>query len=160
MSSCCAFGYVKNSVLPTNLLHTFTLRNQHYMHDLTSSVAAIDNEIGPGGVRAGIRSEVDVGALELSSLGITAQGDHAVPQILSLLVNKVRQTSVDVARRDGVDTCEVAPFVGERAGKVDATSLRDVVGSLIMSVKSSSQLWMDISPVLGGSWQCDRTWRQ
>jgi hypothetical protein len=53
-----------------------------------------------------------------------------VPEILSLLVNEVRETGVDVARGDGVDTGEVAPFVSQRLGQMDAASLSNVVRGL------------------------------
>jgi hypothetical protein len=101
----------------------------HPIHafDLADSVATVDDDVGTGAVRASIGGEVDVGTLELSSLRITAHGDHAVPKILSLLVNEVGETSIDVTRRDRVDTGEVAPFVGERLGQVDAASLCNVV---------------------------------
>ena len=50
-----------------------------------------------------------------------------MPEILSLLVDEVRETGVDVTRRDGVDTGEVAPFVSQRAGEMDAAGFGDVV---------------------------------
>ena len=50
-----------------------------------------------------------------------------MPELLSLLGDEVRETSVNVTGGDGVDTGEVTPLIGERTGKVDATSLGDVV---------------------------------
>lgn len=50
-----------------------------------------------------------------------------MPELLSLLRDEVGETGVNVTRGDGVDTGEVTPLVGKRAGKVDATSLGDVV---------------------------------
>lgn len=79
---------------------------------LSGSVSTINDDIGASGVRACIGGEVDVGALELSGLGVTAKGDHAVPELLDILGHEVRQASVDVAGGDGVDACKVAPFVG------------------------------------------------
>jgi hypothetical protein len=83
-------------------------------------------------VRGCVRGKVDVCALELGSLSITAHGDHAVPQLLDVLGNKVGQTSVNVSRGDGVDTGKVPPLVGKRLGQVDAASLCDVVGGLLL----------------------------
>ena len=53
---------------------------------------------------------------------------------MGLLGNEVGETSVDVAGGNAVDTGEVAPLVGERAGHVDAAGLRDVVGGLLLGV--------------------------
>lgn len=55
-----------------------------------------------------------------------------MPQLLDVLGNEVGQTSVNVSRGDGVDTGEVPPLVGKRAGHVDAASLRDVIGGLLL----------------------------
>lgn len=48
--------------------------------------------------------------------------------------NEVRETSVDVTGRDAVDTGKVPPFVGKRLGQVNAASLSDVVGSLLLRI--------------------------
>jgi hypothetical protein len=53
-----------------------------------------------------------------------------VPEILRLLVDEVRETRIDVAGGDGVDAGEVAPFVCEGFGEVDAAGFGDVVGCL------------------------------
>lgn len=97
------------------------------LDSLTDSVATVDDDVGTSAVGAGIGGKVDVGTLELGSLSITAHGDHAVPEILGLLVNEVRETSVDVTGRDRVDTSEVAPLVGQGLGQVNAASLCNVV---------------------------------
>lgn len=97
---------------------------------LSCGITTIDDDICARGVRAGIGGEVDVGALELGSLGVTAKRDHAMPQLLDVLGHKVRQAGVDVSGRDGVDTCEVAPFVGQRSRQVDAAGFSHVVGRL------------------------------
>lgn len=55
-----------------------------------------------------------------------------MPELLGLLVDEVRETGVNVSRGDGVDTGEVAPLVGKRAGHVDAASLGDVVRGLLL----------------------------
>jgi len=55
-----------------------------------------------------------------------------VPQLLDVLGNEVGKTSVNVSGGDGVDTGEVPPLVGKRLGQVDAASLCDVVGSLLL----------------------------
>jgi hypothetical protein len=100
------------------------------MQHLSGSVATINANVGTSGVGAGIRGEVDVCTLQLRRLCVTTHGDHAVPEILSLLVDEVRETSVDVAGRDGVDASEVTPLVGKGSGEMDAASLRDVVRGL------------------------------
>ena len=97
---------------------------------LSGSIATVDDDVSASSVGASIAGKIDVCTLELRSLGVTAHGDHAVPEILSLLVDEVGETSVDVAWGDGVDAGEVTPFVGEGAGKVDAAGFGNVVGGL------------------------------
>lgn len=63
---------------------------------------------------------------------VAAHGDHGVPQVLDLLIDKVGETSVDVSGGDAVNTSEVAPLVGEGASHVDAACLGDVVGGLFL----------------------------
>lgn len=99
---------------------------------LSAGVASVDDNVGTGGVGAGIGDQVDVGALELLGVAVAAKGDHAPPELLSLGVDEVGEASVDVAGRDGVDTCKVAPLVGQRLGHVDAASLGHVVRSLLL----------------------------
>jgi len=67
---------------------------------LPASVPTINDNVRAGSVRAGIADEVDISALELLGLSVTTHGDHAHPEILDLLVHKVRETGVDVAGRD------------------------------------------------------------
>lgn len=55
-----------------------------------------------------------------------------MPQVLDIFWHEIGETGVDVARRDGVDTGKVPPLVGQRPGQVDATSLGDVVGGLLL----------------------------
>jgi hypothetical protein len=102
-------------------------RSHFDINRLADSVATVDDDVGTSAVGAGIGGQVHVGTLELSSLSVTAHGDHAVPEILSLLVNEVGETSIDVAGGDGVDTSKVAPLVGQRLGEMDAASLCNVV---------------------------------
>ncbi len=97
---------------------------------LSGSVSAINDDVSASSVRASIAGKIDVSPLQLGRLGITAHGNHAVPEILSFLVDEVGETGVDVAGRDGVDPCEVTPFVGKGASKVDAAGFGDVVGGL------------------------------
>lgn len=103
---------------------------------LPCSVSTIDDDIGAGGVRACVGGQVDIGALELSGLGVTAERNHAVPELLDVLGHKVRQAGVDVAGGDRVDTCEIAPFVGQGSRQVDAAGFGDVVGCLFVKKKS------------------------
>lgn len=99
---------------------------------LSAGVTTVNEEVGTSGVGGGVGGEVDVSALELLGETVTAQGDHGVPELLGLLGDEVGETSVNVARGDGVDTGEVAPLVGEGASHVDAASLGDVVGGLLL----------------------------
>ena len=55
-----------------------------------------------------------------------------MPQLLDVLGNEVGETSVNVSRGDGVDTGKVPPLVGERLGEVNAASLSNVVGGLLL----------------------------
>lgn len=105
-------------------------KNEH----LSAAVTAVDDDISTGGVGAGVGDKVDVGALELLGVTVAAHGNHALPQLLSLLGDEVGQAGVDVAGGDGVDTGKVAPLVGERAGHVDAACLCDVVRGLLLGV--------------------------
>ena len=109
-------------MLPTPTLH------------LPRRVPAINDDVGPRGVRASVAGQIHIGALELLGLGIPPQRDHAMPHLLDLLVHKVRQTRVDVTGRDAVDAGKVPPFVGERFGQVDAAGFGDVVGRLLLRV--------------------------
>jgi hypothetical protein len=99
---------------------------------LSGGVTTVNQEIGTGGVGGGVGGEVDVGALELLGETVTAHGDHGVPELLGLLGDEVGETGVNVTGGDGVDTGEVAPLVGEGASHVDAASLGDVVGGLLL----------------------------
>lgn len=99
---------------------------------LPAGIATVDDEVGTGGVRAGIRHKVDIRALELLGQAVAAHGDHVVPQLLDLLVDKVAEARVDVTRGDGVDAGKVAPLVGQRPGHVDAAGLGDVVRGLLL----------------------------
>lgn len=101
------------------------------MH-LPAAVSTVDEEIGSSGVSGSIRGKVDISALQLLSKTITAHGDHAVPQLLDVLGDEVGKTSVNVSRRDGVDTGKVAPLISERLGHVNASSLGDVVRGLLL----------------------------
>lgn len=65
--------------------------------DLSTAVAAVNNEVASGRVGGSVRSEIDVCGLELGGLAVAAHGDHAVPQRLGLCVDEVGQTSVNVA---------------------------------------------------------------
>jgi hypothetical protein len=67
------------------------------------------------GIGRSIGGKVQESTLELLGLCVTAHGDHGVPQFLDVLRHKVRETSVDVSRRDGIDTSKVPPLVGKRA---------------------------------------------
>lgn len=112
----------------------FTSRYKSWLKGkrLSAGVATVDDHIGTGGVCASVRQEIDVGALQLLGLTGAVDGDHRVPQVLSLLVDEVGQTGVDVAGRDAVDTGKSAPLVGQRLGHVDAAGLGYVVAGLLL----------------------------
>jgi hypothetical protein len=50
-----------------------------------------------------------------------------MPQLLDILRHEIAQTSINVSGGNGVDTGKVPPLVGKRLGKVNASSLCDVV---------------------------------
>ena len=100
--------------------------------DLSAGVTAIDEEIRARGVRRGVTCKVDISALQFLSLSITSQGDHALPQLLSLGIDEIGQTGVDVTGRDAVDTGKVPPLVGERLGQMDTAGLGNIVGCLLL----------------------------
>jgi len=94
---------------------------------LPGTVATIDDDISPRSVGASVTAQVYISTLQLLGLAITAHWDHGLPQILSLLVNEVRESGIDVPGRDGVDTSKVAPLIGERPRHVDAAGFGNVV---------------------------------
>lgn len=135
------------------------------MVPLPGAVTTVDKEVGTGSVRGSVRGEVDEGSLELGGLGITAHWDHVVPHLLDLLVDEVGETGVNVAGGDGIDTSEVAPFVGEGASQVDAAGLGHVVGGLEGERVRYRLAWQEMErreclPAPVGSSQCDQTWKQ
>jgi hypothetical protein len=71
-----------------------------------------------------------------------------VPELLDVLGHKVRQAGVDVAGGDRVDTCEIAPFVGQGSRQVDAAGFGDVVGCLIVEKKSQVSIYVQLSRYL------------
>lgn len=99
---------------------------------LSHRVTTVNDDISTSSISRSIADKVDIRALELLGVAVSRHGDHASPKLLGVVVDEVGQTSVDVAGRDGVDTGEVAPLVGERARHVDAASLGDVVGGLLL----------------------------
>lgn len=102
---------------------------------LPGSVSTINDDIGAGGIRACVGGEVDISTLEFSGLGVTTEGDHAVPELLDVLRHKVRQACVDIAGGDRVYACEIAPFVCQRSRQVDAAGFGNVVGCLFVGKK-------------------------
>ena len=81
---------------------------------LPGGVTSVNEDIGSGSVRAGIAGQVDVGTLQFRRLRVATQRNHALPQVLSFLVNKVGETGVDVAGGNGVDSGKTSPLVSER----------------------------------------------
>lgn len=103
-----------------------------YMGCLPHAVSAVDQQVVTSHVGAGITAQVDVGALELLGLAMAAHGDHRQPQVLGLLVDKVRQAGVDVSGGNAVHASKVAPLIGQRPCHMDTASLCNVVGSLLL----------------------------
>jgi hypothetical protein len=99
---------------------------------LSDAVATIDDDIVASGVCASIRHQVDIRTLQLLRITITAHGNHALPQILDLLVDEVREPSINVAWGDAVDSRKVTPLVGQRLGHMNAARLRNVVARLLL----------------------------
>ena len=99
---------------------------------LPHAVSAVNLDIRTSRVAARITRKVHIRALQLLRVTVPPHGGHALPQVLGLLVDEVRQPRVDVAGGDAVDAGEVAPLVGEGAGEVDAAGLGDVVGGLLL----------------------------
>ena len=107
-------------------------RQQHRHHPLSRSVPTINDNISPSSVRTSITRQIDIGALEFLRLGITAQRDHTMPQLLNLLIHKVRQTRINITRRDAIDASEVPPLVRQRLGQMDTSCLGDIVRRLLL----------------------------
>lgn len=96
------------------------------------SISSIKLQILASHVAAGITDKVDVRTLEFLGVSVAAHGDHRQPQVLNILGHKVRETRVDIPRRDAVHPGKVTPFVGQRAGHVNCPSLGNVVRSLFL----------------------------
>lgn len=105
--------------------------NMYRMH-LPHAVSAVNEQIIAGHVGASIADQVDVSTLQLLGLTIAAHGNHREPQVLSLLVDEVGQTGVNVSGGNAVHTGKVAPLVGKRPSHVDTAGLGDVVGGLLL----------------------------
>ena len=99
---------------------------------LSSTVTTVDEDICTGGVSACIADQVYISALQFFCLPIAPHWNHALPQILGILINEVGKPSIDVARGDAIDTGKVTPLVCQRAGQVDAACLGDVVRCLFL----------------------------
>ena len=148
--------------MPDSLRASASVSGIRISQRLTSSVSTINDDVCTRGVRACIAGQIDVCTLELGRLSITAHGNHAVPEILDVFRDEVRETGVNVAWRDGVHTGKVAPFVGQRASQMDTAGFRDVVGGLALllactNLEDTNEWGL---PVPGESLQCDRTWTQ
>ena len=99
---------------------------------LTRAVTTVNDDIGTSSVGASIANQVHIGTLQLLGLAVTAHGDHALPQILGILVDEIREAGINITRRDAVDTSKVTPFVSERASHMDAAGLCNVVRCLLL----------------------------
>lgn len=81
---------------------------------LRSAVAAVDDQVGAGGVGGCIRGQVKVSALELVGLTLAAHGNLVPPDLLSLLRHETGDLGSDVARGDGVGAGKANPFHRQR----------------------------------------------
>lgn len=99
---------------------------------LTRAVTTVDNDIGTSGVGASIANQVHIGSLQLLGLTVTAHGDHALPQILGILIDEIRKAGINIARGYAVNTSKIPPLVGEGASHMDAASLGDIVRCLLL----------------------------
>ena len=99
---------------------------------LPDTVTPVNDDIRPRCVCTGITDQIHIGALQFLGLAIPTQGDHALPQILCLPVHKVAQTRVNIPRANAIDPRESTPLIGQRARKVDAPGLGDIVGGLLL----------------------------
>ena len=80
---------------------------------LANTVASIDDNVRPSSVGASITDEIHVSALQLLRLAIAIHWDHALPQLLGVLIHKVAQSSVNVPWGNAIDSSESTPFVGQ-----------------------------------------------
>src|SRR6201996_6538805 len=94
---------------------------------LPAAISTINQQISTSSIRRSIRAEINISALQLLRISVAAHRNHAHPEILCLLGHEVGKAGIDIARRDGVDTSEVTPFIRKRLGHVDASGLSDVV---------------------------------
>lgn len=75
-------------------------------------VTSIDDSIATGLVTASITSEIKIESLDLSDVSLSAHGCHAIGFVDHAL--SCSHLGVEEARRDDVDTSELAPFSGQR----------------------------------------------
>lgn len=80
---------------------------------LTGAVAAVNDDIGASGISASIASQVHIGTFQLFGFTVTAHGNHALPQILGLLIDEIRKSGVNVPGRNAVDTGKITPLIRE-----------------------------------------------
>jgi hypothetical protein len=64
-------------------------RTQYLILILSSGIATINNDVCASCVSRSITSKIYISSFELGRLAITAHWNHAVPQVLSFLVNEV-----------------------------------------------------------------------
>lgn len=81
--------------LPDAVARTLSVRV--YYRERGKDSPAVNENVGSSGVGTGIADEVDIGALELLGITVSAHWNHAHPHVLDLLVYKVAETGVDVA---------------------------------------------------------------
>lgn len=105
---------------------------QHVGSHLTRAVPSVNQDIRARSVAAGIADQVHIGTLELFCVAIASHGDHALPQVLHLLVNEIAQSGVNVPRGNAVYAGKVTPLVGQTASHVDAAGFGHVVTRLLL----------------------------
>lgn len=104
---------------------------------LTTCVTAINHNIRPRRVGAGITSKIEINTLQFTRISIPTQRRQAVPALLHLKRTVTTNRGVNISGADGVDTGESSPLDGKGLGQVDDTSLASIVAGL-----SSISIWV------------------
>ncbi|MPM73764.1 hypothetical protein SDC9_120746 [bioreactor metagenome] len=93
--------------------------------------AAVDDQVGAGGVGRGVRQQIDDRAGELVRVAHPLERDHFGPDLAPVLADVAGHLRVDVARADRVDPdAERGPLHGERLRQVHDAGLGGVVRGL------------------------------
>lgn len=83
-------------------------------HTLWQAVSAVYNNIRTSSVARSIASQVQESTLQLTCLALATHWSLISPDVLSLLGDKVRDFSRDVAWRNGVGSSKANPLDSQR----------------------------------------------